>query len=58
MPDKLIEEFNKLFVELQNDINAYLNDDCVPMECHADDIDEKLELARENFVELIKEFVE
>jgi hypothetical protein len=54
MSDKLIKEFNKLFVEVQNDINTYLNDDCV--ECHADDIDKKLEDARNMFVDLIKNF--
>ena len=54
MSDKLIKEFNTLFVEVQNDINAYLNDDCV--ECHADDIDKKLEDARNMFVDLIKNF--
>lgn len=56
MSDKLIQEFNTLFVEVQNDINAYLNDDCVPMECHADDIDKKLEDARNMFVDLINNF--
>jgi hypothetical protein len=48
----LLTQFDSLFLEVKEDINEYLNSD-VPMECYAEDIDAKLESARQEFISLI-----
>lgn len=56
MPDELIKQFEDRFITLANDINAYLNDDSVPMECYTQDIDDKLMDGLSELKELLANF--
>jgi hypothetical protein len=56
MPDELLKQFEARFITLANDINAYLNDDSVPMECYTQDIDDKLMNGLDELKELLANF--
>lgn len=54
MPDELVNKIDNLFLSVMNDINAYLMDDSVPMECYSEDIDRKLDEARHEILKMLK----
>jgi len=54
MSDEQIEKINAYFLALMNDINEYLKDESVPMECYAHDIDHKLDDGRMVLIEMLK----
>ena len=44
--DDLIKRIDKIVLDTANDINEYLKDDKVPVECYVKDIDAKMNLMR------------
>lgn len=54
MPDNQIDEINNAFLDIMNDINEYLMDDSVPLECYSEDIDRKLKDGFKKILEMMK----
>jgi len=54
MSDEQIEKINAYFLSLMNDVNEYLKDDSVPLECYAHDIDRKLNEGRMGLIDMLK----
>jgi hypothetical protein len=47
------EQILKEIVDTANDINKYLMDESIPMECYPSDIDRKLEMMSKNISKLL-----
>jgi hypothetical protein len=54
MPDNQIDKINNAFLDIMNDINEYLMDDSVPLECYSEDIDRKLKDGFKKILEMLK----
>ena len=53
MPDQF-DKINNEFLSIMNDINEYLMDDSIPLECYSEDIDRKLNEGRMKILEMLK----
>jgi hypothetical protein len=54
MSPKQIENINAVFLSMMNDINTYLMDESVPMECFSEDIDRKLNDTRMEILKMLE----